>query len=491
VLLAFQFPISDARPFGPNPTSRVDHPHWPKPDTKIRPEFVHFFGKAVERRRGADEAWTDETVFCLATRALRFADLANQGLGSRLTRFRPAAAFRRLFSDGNSVARLELGITHNRSRGRMNPVDAAAILQIAKDACMLPTWVPLGESSAARWRPLLRQGKDVASLYAAATQKRKIGKDAGTLDLVCAGEPLLLIECPRAHTIDPPAGFVDVPPEKTRGVRASFGRLQTDAGVVDTWLLQPGTSDRRDLRSFRLCLMRLHAEQSCLDQVLHHVRAKKIPNRSDGESVGDLYDALNRATRLVSRERWSGVSQSAILEAMDAALDVTPSTDRLLMAERFDTARAGVWRKLEDYQARRSAIRLVDVINVQEGATYVEKNVSVSGQGNIVNVADIISNVNNTVTQNLSNSAASDDVQKLVKELAAQLEQISGKIDPAKTAKMGKNITRLSEEVAAQEPERAWYEVSLKGLKEAAEAVGELGAPIAATVKKLWPLLLG
>ena len=55
---------------------------------------------------------------------------------------------------------------------------------------------------------------------------------------------------------------------------------------------------------------------------------------------------------------------------------------------------------------------------------------------------------------------------------------------------MGKNLKRLSDELAEPEPDRAWYEVSLKGLKEAAEAVGEIAAPVVATVKKLIPLLL-
>ena len=55
---------------------------------------------------------------------------------------------------------------------------------------------------------------------------------------------------------------------------------------------------------------------------------------------------------------------------------------------------------------------------------------------------------------------------------------------------MGKNIKKLSEEIAEPEPDRKWYELSIEGLKEAAVAVGEIGIPIIETLKKLGEILL-
>jgi hypothetical protein len=55
---------------------------------------------------------------------------------------------------------------------------------------------------------------------------------------------------------------------------------------------------------------------------------------------------------------------------------------------------------------------------------------------------------------------------------------------------MTKNLTRLTEELASPEPDREWYRVSLNGLKQAAETVGELAVPIITTVKALLPILL-
>jgi hypothetical protein len=81
VLVVFQFPLADVRPFDNDTDLRLPFPDWPNPDTDINPQFIHHFGKVVERRNAADPALPDEIKFCLARRAIRFDDLgtaANQ-----------------------------------------------------------------------------------------------------------------------------------------------------------------------------------------------------------------------------------------------------------------------------------------------------------------------------------------------------------------------------------------------------------------------------
>jgi hypothetical protein len=120
----------------------------------------------------------------------------------------------------------------------------------------------------------------------------------------------------------------------------------------------------------------------------------------------------------------------------------------------------------------------------------VDKNINVSGTGNIINVAEYMSNVTNTVNNNLAQSNADAEIQDLIAELNRQVEIVAPNADPGQIKKMGKNLERLSEEVASEEPEKRWYEVSLDGLKEAAEAVGEIAGPILKIVGKLSTLLL-
>jgi hypothetical protein len=125
--------------------------------------------------------------------------------------------------------------------------------------------------------------------------------------------------------------------------------------------------------------------------------------------------------------------------------------------------------------------------------TYEEKvmvNIEASGTGNIINVAKYMIDVTNTVNQNVTQSSASGEVKELMKSLVDQVTAAAPKIDPATAEQLGKNLEALSKELNSAKPQRKWYEVSLDGLKEAAEAVGELGVPIVKTVAKLVPLLL-
>lgn len=119
-----------------------------------------------------------------------------------------------------------------------------------------------------------------------------------------------------------------------------------------------------------------------------------------------------------------------------------------------------------------------------------EKMVIVPGSGNIVNVAEYMSNMTNTVNNNLAKSNVDDSVNDLIKQLTGHLERIAPEIEPSQLKKMGKNLERLSDETASDEPERGWYEISLKGLKEAAQAVGAIAQPIIGILEKMTMLLL-
>jgi hypothetical protein len=128
-------------------------------------------------------------------------------------------------------------------------------------------------------------------------------------------------------------------------------------------------------------------------------------------------------------------------------------------------------------------------MNVEE-AVEKKTEVNVSGQGNIVNVAEFMSNVSSYVNQKVSQSAAPEEVQNLVKQLTEQVRLIATSVDQKKAEQMGSDLKTLSEEMTKAEPRKAWYHLTLNGLKEAAIAVGEIGKPIVETVTKLLPLLM-
>ena len=101
-----------------------------------------------------------------------------------------------------------------------------------------------------------------------------------------------------------------------------------------------------------------------------------------------------------------------------------------------------------------------------------------------VTMADSIEGSFNTV----QSSQASDELKDVLATLIKQIAEI-GHGWGAQESEVTRDVKALSEEVASAAPRRKWYELSVEGLKEAALAVGEVGVPVVATLKKLLSLL--
>ncbi|MDU0459277.1 MAG: hypothetical protein RW306_11170 [Geobacteraceae bacterium] len=494
MLMTFQFPIADARPFSSQPALRLPLPDWPEPITTINPQFVHYFGKACERIDEPDEAWPDEISYVVARRGLRFDRLETRHAGFPNRRFRPQCAFRRLFSDGQAVARVEIGIAHNRSIYPLKYLALEEVLTIAREIAEIPTTVTNlnGETSP---RQILAQGKNLARLYAHASMNHSSTEQSLGLRLVESTDPLILIELkPEEANLAVGTivadGLIEVDHSYINGAKALFCRLNTQVGIVSTWILQKGTATVGQLRSLRICLTRLHAEREVLDLILKQIHRRQLLNPASEESVDLLDQYFNERIKIVNRDTWGGVKQSEIVSAFDATQAVVRPALQAQLISRYESSHRQVWKKIEAYQEQRRATRLVKVIKVENGGIMVDNQVTVSGTGNIINVAEYMSNVTNKVNNYMADSGAIVDVKALIKQLNEEIGRIASEIDPSQVKKMGKNLEVLSKEVASDEPERRWYEVSIEGIKEAAQAVGSIAEPIVNIVGKLSALLL-
>jgi hypothetical protein len=142
------------------------------------------------------------------------------------------------------------------------------------------------------------------------------------------------------------------------------------------------------------------------------------------------------------------------------------------------------------------------VIHAEEGATvtvptttHTDHSTHITSAinnspGAIANVAQHMAHVANQVTQQVNESAMSEDVKQLVKQLTEQIVAIDATVNPTKVQQMAGDLKTLSDEMVKAEPRRKWYELSLEGIKEAAKAIGEIGKPVIETVTKLIPLLI-
>lgn len=500
MLITFQFPIADARSFDPEGL-RQQLPDWPNPATDIRPQFFNRFGRAHRRQKGADSALNDEVNFCFAHRALRFDDLGARHLTLNSEIFRPQCAFRRLFFDGQAVARVEVGFKHNPGK-RLCRFDAYSILSILKHLCEMTVRIQRPHSESVNG-VLLRQGPELARLFAFSSvgSVESLDRKQRALTLVEAGNPLLMVEVEEGDVEFPLSieGFSELPSNIGGDAALLFGRFRSRGGTVATWIHDCRRADRAHARSLRLCLSRLHAEQEVLDILLkqiHRGRLMGFDIKEDAKrlEVVDRMDAyFNARTKLIQRGEWAGIGKSAILNAFDAVEKSACPAARENLVVRYEGARRQVWKKIEDYQIRRATPRLVQETTIKDGGIYVAKSISVKqfGNGNIANTAEYMVGVVNNVSNNVQQSSAPEEVKELVKTLAEQVAALEPKVDNSDLIRqMGSDVQTLSKEMAQPEPRRAWYELTLNGLKEAAETVGGIAGPVLETVKKLAELLL-
>lgn len=510
MLAVFQFPISDARPFAPDNAGRLDQPDWP-PSAGFKPQFVRYFGPARKRWKGADEAWTDERTYCNAARALRFPELPSQSskkgglIGEGDLRRYPRCAFRRLFSDGRVVTRVEVGIVleYRTDDPWWSP---PATLDLERALCMvgelmeLEASVPRTFSGEARG-PLILRGSPLAALYGRASTrdpKENLGH-ARKHPLVEEGRPLIFLdlERERSEPVHWPEGFTRVDPDSVCGADLAFGWLDSHYGPVGVWILAPGKAKPAGLRSLRLCLLRLHAEQEALDLVLKQLRRQRLRPAVGEQEFRDLEDYLNKSTRLINRSSWGGVSQSAILQAFDASHHEHFSKERAELTRRYEGARKQVWKKIEAYEVRRQTERSQTVYHVNiEKMTMVKNEQNISGgtfHGPVINHlhAKRIENSFNTFAAAEPEAELTEAVSTLHEEVTALLQELEaeGEEASASTEEVVNQLETFTEQAAKPKPLKEVLEVTAKGLVDAAGTVAKMAGPVTKAVTRVLKIL--
>lgn len=469
-----QFPIADFRRLGglgEIPWS----PTWP-PRVAVPRQFVRHFGVASPRYRGVDRAWADESSFCKANRALRLPELPHV----------VRCAFRRLLSDGEAVARVEVGLGFETdalvASGKLAP--KPAMDKVLGFLLQLPAQVRPGKAGS----DLIRQGRALANLYllgTSGTSVRPSDLARSMNSLAGIGAPMAILET-SALTTELPPGYHLIDAGLPSSLALAFGRHETAWGSVDAWILL-GNEPQDLVRGLRICLLRLHAEQQVLAGVLQRCSTDQIRYEA-GTPAGDRLEAyFNRATRVIEREQWGAIPQSRILAAFDAIeRNEASEAGRIQLAGKLEAVRRQVRVKVERFEQRSSR-----VINVFDGGTNVEN------QTNETYSATVTGNVTGNVVAGKNIQGSFNTLPPADRrELEDLLQQLQLAVDQAKAGSKGKESVKLAQqaellqnELKKDKPQREWYEVSLDGLKEAALAVGELGAPIVQVTQKLLPLL--
>ncbi|TDF84396.1 hypothetical protein [Pseudomonas sp. H9] len=481
MFLTLQHPFTDLRwLLGPE-TGRLERPFWPLANP--RSDFVRSSGRVTHRNRGGLREWAGEQVFSDASRALLFPDhLRDLSLGGARYYAKIHHALRRYYSNGQ-FARLEVGLRFNvwgypsEANADVDKVSLLhSILELPIRAC--------GKAPTAKTLGLVHAGDLLAEHFLFASTTRGVetqpwwfsaGSPAIVLDY-CRGWGLQQLPLP-PHTRE----VLDLP---NVGIRLSHAWLKIKHQLCSTWIISRGREHGDEVRKLRMHLTRLHTERECLNTVLFQAKdTGKLEWVGNVERTEALQRYLNDALRVTERSERFGFDQSAMIDVAQRAHEIA-SEDLSLHEVRRQVAEKIVSHLRREQKAHTQIIAL-------EGSkvTTTIFNGPVNTGGGDINVitAETINNSFNKVQA----SQASSDLKEALKEAITQVVELAKKLPQEQAQTVLKDLDAFTGEATSAKPRKAWYELSAKGILDAAKTVAALAGPVTTAVTAVLALLAG
>lgn len=500
MLLALQFPFADARSFLNNGPARLSAPAWPIPVPEN--EFVRCFGAVHSRARGAPVGgvFSQDFYFAGSNAAIKFPGLGDAPVGPPAARLRPRGAFRRFFCDGGAVSRVEVGFGLEGTLA----VDGDGLLGTIRDVLKLPTAVRQLDG-APHQQPLGRQGAALAKLYAQATSRTADWtKPTVPTQFVWPGSPVAVVE----YEIDParslaevtgvPARSDVVQPGAVGGLAVTHATLATGGKNVGIWMIGHTRQEADAARRLRLCILRLHAEQQALGQMLRWMAKGTIQYQPNTPTADRLEEYLNQATHTIFQKAHNGVAQTSLHDIMAAYEWVMSPSERNVLLQQLEHARRQVRLKLERFTQlqgggpRQMYVEIAGDItggNLTIMGNGPQQTVNIDyGQGNTFN-GDAIAAGYIKDSFNKASGAAGNELQEALAELTKTVAAMAEKLDTDQQRQATRKLKALAEEATDPKPDKSALEFNGKGLIDAAKTVAEMVGPVTTAVKGVLALL--
>ena len=151
-------------------------------------------------------------------------------------------------------------------------------------------------------------------------------------------------------------------------------------------------------------------------------------------------------------------------------------------------------REIDISQLRSLNINEANVIidsvhNVYSERTQMTKINVQLGDGTTIHGDFVVANSIRDSFNKVAASEVSDNLRDLLKELAVTVGKMTEQLPEQSAQQVARDLETLTAEATSKSPRRPWWELSAKGLKEAASSVGEIGKPVLEVVARLLPFL--
>ena len=464
MLLCIQFPFADARRFL-DKIERLETPTWPQPTPDS--EFIRYFGAIRNRPRGGLDSWIAEDPICEAIRALSFSKapvFMDGQSGSRIV-------FRRLYFDGWAVGKLEIGISIRISKL------PAELLDLEDSLLRLPVYIRNHATGAAMKSELAQAGKHIAQLYLAATTSTKRAIAEEEKWQVRAGTPILYLEATSAESLEIPKPAQPIKlPDRLAHLKVAYHGIPYRGGKIPMWIIQNGQSveEANLARTLRLYLLRLNAESESLRLILQSLANQDIKVTPGTTASKDLQWYLGKALARIARvEAKTAEVNVEIAEAARQSMNVIRPGQLGKLLETVEDYRRYVRQDLEKFAIKDA--KTVNYIYTEEltMTTIGGNQYNIDNKG-ILNLESTLSNVSQNVNNVSSlDQPGKDDLKQLIEQLNVALQKTpAGNLDEA-TA-IAKTTERLVEDIKEEKPNKPQVQITLDGLKKAAENIAKV-----------------
>lgn len=340
MLVAYQLPLADSRPFLDGDTHRLARPTWPRP--RLDESYIRSFGGVKKRLKGGAGDGLGESAYCRAARAVRFLPtLEGFPEPDRPLAKAFSCAFRRFLSDGRAVSRFEMGLREGPGCRRLSGLGPADCSRLIRIVLSLPVRVPTGGDTEVKCE-LVDFAKPLAAHYLRSTTARIAGQPQPTEPWwISPGPPLLVVEYNQDEILGLPPYCLRVPGTESWEFEFHHLSFQYKGRLIGVWFLgwKPGAVSQTALdtiRRLRIHLFRLHAERECLQQVLWAIAEKRIKITARTDASDALQRYLDESIKLLSRETFAGLPQGDIQTAQQVDDLVNPDQRPELLAQLKD-----------------------------------------------------------------------------------------------------------------------------------------------------------
>lgn len=485
MFFVLQFPFADLREFLGEETGRLIAP-MTRNFIRSSGPIMHRRKGCSERRKGCSENWDGEDSYCRSKLALRFPNHLSERLFSPdSVKATVVDTFRRFYSI-RSVSRFEVGL-QVRSQSKVDKISASEWIKLLRDVLYIPMYkrnIPrsnsLGEEQKAqnkqqqRHVELIHARKFLAQHYLAATTNRQVNPPVNPQAWwFSPGKPALIIEvdenCSLPYVFPYTKHVLDVP-EAAASIFHTWLDFDNQQSC-STWFIATGKGDPDAVRRLRINLTRLHTERECLNIALANIgtlNGYRIVLKEKFNQLDSIRQYIKKSLASIQADQAFGMDRKSMFVAAHEAF-------RFEFEGREATLQSLGWQLAENVE---NYIR-------REEDKMRTPTVHIGHIGDKMNFSDTTGPIvikSEIVNSSIGGSDKNSDLKEKLKALTIEVENLAKQLSPDEAKAVTRDLKALTEEVNSPKPRNEWYELSLKGISEAAKSVASMIEPITTSV---------